>query len=101
MPGYVSTEEEEEEEVVYPTPHILMLKAETRTTNSLPGLAKQRSRHVVLHEKSTAPPAIARPFQGNTARAILSMDYFKLVPTVPWDKQHSLGRPAVESGVTF
>lgn len=47
MPGYVSSEEEEE--VAYPTPHILILKAETRIPSSLPGLAKHRA-DVVLRE---------------------------------------------------
>lgn len=98
LPGYESTEEEE---VAYPTPHILILKAETRIPGSLSGLAKHRNRHVVLHEESTAPSAIASLLQRNTAREILSMDYFKPVPVVLWDKQHSLGGPSVESEVTF
>jgi len=38
LPGYVSREEEE---MVYPTPHTLILNAETRIPSSLPGLAKQ------------------------------------------------------------
>lgn len=56
---------------------------------------------MVLHEESTAPSTIVSLLQRNTAREILSIDYFKLVSVVLWDKQHSLGGPAVESEVTF
>jgi len=56
---------------------------------------------VILHEESTAPSVVASFLNRNTAREILSMDSFKLVPVVLWDKQHSFGGPAVESEGTF